>query len=70
MCFRDPAQTNPKDPVPLFETYQAMQSLRRSGHDFFSAVGELVDNAQEAGSKTIQVILSQKTKAKVKGLNV
>lgn len=43
--------------VPLFETKQAMQALRSSGHTFESAIGEVIDNAQEAEANRIHILL-------------
>ena len=36
--------------VPVVKADTAMLSLRSSGHDFNSAVGEVIDNSLEAGA--------------------
>jgi hypothetical protein len=41
--------------VPVVKADTAMTSLRASGHDFNSAVGEVVDNSLEAGANTIRI---------------
>jgi hypothetical protein len=47
-----PIQT---DEVPVVKADTAMTSLRASGHDFNSAVGEVVDNSLEAGANVVQI---------------
>src|SRR5262245_7647617 len=50
------ADTGPQpDDVPVVKADTAMTSLRASGHDFNSAVGEVVDNSLEAGANTIRI---------------
>ncbi len=55
--LRDQESHNTENAVPLFDTKHVMESLRSSGHSFLSALGEIIDNSQEAGAKHIQVIL-------------
>lgn len=52
-----PAAAPERNTVPLFETKQAMEALRASGHSFTSALGEVVDNSQEANAKNIYIFL-------------
>lgn len=44
--------------VLLFETKQAMESLRASGHDLFTAMAEPIDNSIQAGAKHIRIKLN------------
>jgi histidine kinase/DNA gyrase B/HSP90-like ATPase len=41
--------------MPVVKVDTAMTSLRASGHDFNSAVGEVVDNSLEAGANVVQI---------------
>jgi hypothetical protein len=41
--------------VPLIAADKALLSLRSSGHDYCSAVGEVVDNSLQADANTIRV---------------
>ena len=53
------APTQPADStevhVPLVRADKALLSLRSSGHDFSSAVGEVIDNSLEAGANVIRI---------------
>lgn len=50
------AETSPTtEDVPVVKADTAMTSLRASGHDFNSAVGEVVDNCLEAGANAIRI---------------
>lgn len=44
-----------KEKVSLVKADKALLSLRSSGHDFCSAVGEVVDNSLEAGANVIRI---------------
>ena len=41
--------------VLLFDTKQAMESLRASGHDLYTALAEPIDNSLQAGSRRISL---------------
>src|SRR5689334_1692973 len=41
--------------VPVVKADTAMTSLRASGHDFNSAVGEVIDNSLEAGANAVRI---------------
>ena len=42
--------------LPLLELGTAYQSLRESGFDFSTAIGELIDNSIQANAKRIEII--------------
>ncbi|MDE0086070.1 MAG: ATP-binding protein [Candidatus Poribacteria bacterium] len=42
--------------LPLLELKTAYQSLRESGFDFSTAIGELIDNSVQAEAKRIDII--------------
>lgn len=48
--------------VPLIAADKALLSLRSSGHDYCSAVGEIVDNSLQANANTIRVRVFTATK--------
>ena len=53
--------------LPLLELGTAYQSLRESGFDFSTAIGELIDNSVQAHAKRIDIIpkiVEKKTKGK------
>lgn len=43
-------------PAPLFESAQAIQSLRDSDFDFQSAYGEVIDNSLEADAENVRIL--------------
>ena len=49
-----------KSNIPLFDTKQAMLSLRESGHDLKSAVGEVIDNSIQGNARKITIEFSEK----------
>jgi hypothetical protein len=51
-------------PIYLFETRQAMESLRASGHDLFTAMAELVDNSIQARAKRIRIRVDARPESK------
>ena len=56
--------------LPLLELATAYQSLRDSGFDFSTAIGELIDNSVQANAKRIDIIpkIEQKQFKGVEGL--
>lgn len=48
-------QAPPAVDVPVVKADTAMLSLRSSGHDFNSAVGEVTDNSLEAGANVVKI---------------
>ena len=42
--------------LPLLKLRTAYQSLRESGFDFSTAIGELIDNSVQAKAKRIEII--------------
>ncbi|QKW32471.1 ATP-binding protein (plasmid) [Nocardiopsis flavescens] len=54
--------------VPVMLSGQALLSLRESGHNFPSAVGEVIDNSIEARANHIQVLTEEATKGRKKTL--
>ena len=59
--------------LPLLELRTAYQSLRESGFDFSTAIGELIDNSVQAKAKRIDVIpkiVKKKPKGKKKPVSV
>ena len=56
--------------LPLFELATAYQSLRESGFDFSTAIGELIDNSVQANAKRIDIIpkIEQKQLEGIEGL--
>lgn len=42
-------------PVPIFKSYEALQSLRDAGYSLPAALGELIDNAIEADANNVSV---------------
>ena len=42
--------------IPFIEPGTAYQSLRESGFDFSTAIGELIDNSIDAKAKRIEII--------------
>lgn len=57
----------PENNVALVKVDTALKSLRSSEFDTPAAVGELIDNALQAGAKTIKVKLSETQRPSVKG---
>jgi hypothetical protein len=49
------AAAKPTMDVPVVKADTAMLSLRSSGHDFNSAIGEVTDNSLEAGANVIKI---------------
>src|SRR5262245_64647868 len=49
------AASSATDVVPVVKADTAMTSLRASGHDFNSAVGEVIDNSLEAAANVIRI---------------
>src|SRR5690349_17179112 len=41
--------------VELIAADKALMSLRSSGHDYCSAIGEVIDNSLQAGAHTVRV---------------
>ena len=56
--------------LPLLELATAYQSLRESGFDFSTAIGELIDNSVQANAKRIDIIpqIEQKQLEGIEGL--
>ncbi|MBC9717842.1 ATP-binding protein [Streptomyces sp. TRM66268-LWL] len=46
-------------PIPVVLSGQALMSLRESGHNFPSAVGEVIDNSIEAKANHIQIVTEE-----------
>ncbi|MFC7813683.1 MULTISPECIES: ATP-binding protein [Streptomyces] len=56
------------DIIPVVLSGQALLSLRESGHNFPSAVGEVIDNSIEARANHIQIITEEAMKSRKKTL--
>ncbi|MEW2530505.1 MULTISPECIES: ATP-binding protein [unclassified Streptomyces] len=56
------------DIVPIVLSGQALLSLRESGHNFPSAVGEVIDNSIEARANHIQIITEEAMSGRKKAL--
>lgn len=54
--------------IPVVLSGQALLSLRESGHNFPSAVGEVIDNSVEARANHIQIITEEAMKSRKKTL--
>ena len=48
-----------KEPIPMFKAGRALQSLRHSGYDLPTALGEVIDNSLEADANRIQVVMEE-----------
>ncbi len=56
----------PSGRLPVVQAGQALLSLRDSGHDLPTALGEVIDNSVEARAETIRIRLRESTDAKGK----
>ncbi|EST26974.1 ATP-binding protein [Streptomyces roseochromogenus] len=55
--------------IPVVLSGQALLSLRESGHNFPSAVGEVIDNSIEARANNIQILTEEVMKGRKKALD-
>ena len=55
--------------VPLIAADKALLSLRSSGHDYCSAIGEVIDNSLQANANSIRVKSLAKTRRRLRSLN-
>ncbi|MEU3077079.1 ATP-binding protein [Streptomyces laurentii] len=60
---------NSKDVIPVVLSGQALLSLRESGHNFPSAVGEVIDNSIEARANNIQILTEEVMKGRRKAID-
>ncbi|MFD6414339.1 ATP-binding protein, partial [Nocardia asteroides] len=52
--------------IPVVLSGQALLSLRESGHNFPSAVGEVIDNSVEARANHVQIMTEEVMKGRKK----